>query len=316
VALRQSDAAGSPGTGALMENFRGSLLMVAAMAGFALEDMFIKSVARELPVGEVLALVGAGGALIFATLALLRRDRIFTPDLFHPAVVFRNFSELTGTILFVSAIALTPLAQASAIQQATPLAVTLGAALFLGEKVGWRRWSAIIIGLIGVIIVVRPGTEGFSALSLLAVGSVVGLAARDVVTRRVPKRITSMQLATWGFASVIPAGAALLWFRGETLHVPEPMHVAQIAGAMLFGTSAYYALVAAMRIGEVAVITPFRYTRLIFAIIIGWAVFAERPDSWTLAGGAVIVASGLYTLWRQRQLSRQAARANSARVRR
>jgi len=288
-----------------MENLRGSLLMVAAMAGFALEDMFVKALAKHLPVGEVLALVGLGGAVIFAVLALARREALVTRDLLLPSVFLRNCAELAGTIFFVSAIALTPLAQASAIQQATPLAVTLGAALFLGEKVGWRRWSAILVGLVGVLIVVRPGTEGFSALSLLAVASVAGLAARDVVTRRVPRRISSMQLATWGFASVIPAGLGLLVLRGESAVLPAPLHAAMLAAAMLFGTAGYYALIAAMRIGEVAVITPFRYTRLIFAVAIGWAVFAERPDRFTLIGGAVIVASGLYALWRQRQLARQ-----------
>lgn len=288
-----------------MENLRGSLLMVAAMAGFALEDMFIKALAKHLPVGEVLALVGLGGAVIFAALALARGDRLISRDLLLPAVFARNCAELAGTIFFVSAIALTPLAQASAIQQATPLAVTLGAALFLNEKVGWRRWSAILVGLLGVLIVVRPGTEGFSSLSLLAVASVAGLAARDVVTRRVPARISSMQLATWGFASVIPAGLGLLWLQGAAAVLPTAQHGAMLGAAMLFGTAGYYALIAAMRIGEVAVITPFRYTRLIFAVAIGWAVFAERPDRFTLIGGAVIVGSGLYALWRQRQLARR-----------
>ena len=288
-----------------MENLRGSLLMVAAMAGFALEDMFVKALARHLPVGEVLTLVGLGGAVIFAVLALARGDRLVSRDILLPAVVARNFSELLGTIFFVSAIALTPLAQASAIQQATPLAVTLGAALFLGETVGWRRWTAIIVGLIGVLIVVRPGTEGFSALSLLAVASVAGLAARDVVTRKVPRRISSMQLATWGFASVIPAGLGLMVIQGAPALMPDALQIAMLAGAMGFGTAGYYALIGAMRIGEVAVITPFRYTRLIFAVIVGWAVFAERPDRYTLIGGAVIVASGLYTLWRQRRVARK-----------
>lgn len=288
-----------------MENLRGSLLMVAAMAGFALEDMFVKALSKGLPVGEVLTLLGLGGALIFAALALVRGDRLLSRDILLPAVVARNFSELAGTIFFVSAIALTPLAQASAIQQATPLAVTLGAALFLGETVGWRRWMAIITGLIGVIIVVRPGTGGFSVLSLLAVASVAGLAARDVVTRKVPRRISSMQLATWGFASVIPAGLGLMAIQGAPMVMPDAPQVAMLLGAMVFGTAGYYALIGAMRIGEVAVITPFRYTRLIFAVIIGWAVFAERPDRYTLIGGAVIVASGLYTLWRQRRLARR-----------
>ncbi|MBZ4022991.1 EamA family transporter [Rhodobacter sp. TJ_12] len=290
-----------------VENFQGSLLMVAAMAGFAMEDLFVKSMSQHMPVGEVLMLLGLGGTAIFAAFALKNGDRLFSRDLLAPAVIGRNFGELVGTLAFVCAIAFTPLAQASAILQATPLAVTLGAALFLGEKVGWRRWSAIMVGFAGVLVVIRPGTEGFSILSLFAVVAVVGLAARDVVTRRVPRTITSMQLATYGFATVIPAGAGLMVLQGPFVP-PTALDYAQIAGALIFGTAGYYALIAAMRIGEVAVITPFRYTRLIFALIIGWAVFAEKPDLWTLVGGAIIVGSGLYTLARQRIR----ARANAA----
>lgn len=288
-----------------MENVRGSLLMVLAMAGFALEDMFVKSLSERLPVGEVLALLGAGGAMLYASLAIYRRERLISGDLLRGAVIGRNLTELIGTMAFVCAIAFTPLAQASAILQATPLAVTLGAALFLGEQVGWRRWLAIIVGFVGVLIVIRPGTEGFSVLSLLAVAAVIGLAARDVITRRVPKTISSLQLATYGFASVVPAGFFLMWLRGNGFVAPAMMDWAQIGGAILFGTGGYYALIAAMRIGEVSVITPFRYTRLLFALVIGWLVFAEPVDQATLWGGAVIVASGLYTLWRQARARRR-----------
>ncbi|WP_330390785.1 DMT family transporter [Rhodobacter xanthinilyticus] len=268
-----------------MENLRGSLLMVLAMAGFALEDMFVKALARGLPLGEVLAILGAGGAAIYAVVALLRRERLVTRGLLSGPVLMRNATELIGTMCFVSAVALTPLAQASAILQATPLAVTLGAALFLGETVGWRRWLAIGVGFAGVLIVIRPGTEGFSALSLLAVAAVIGLAARDVVTRRVPREVSSLMLATWGFASVIPAGVVMAALSPEPVRAPSPLEAAYFAGALVFGTGAYYALIAAMRIGEVSVITPFRYTRLVFALIIGAAIFAEPVDGATLAGG-------------------------------
>ena len=291
-----------------MENFRGSILMIAAMAGFALEDMFVKALALRLPVGELLALLGAGGALIFASIALYRGDRLISRDLLAGSVVLRNLGELVGTIAFVSAVAFTPLAQASAILQATPLAVTLGAALFLGETVGWRRWSAITVGFIGVLIVIRPGTEGFSALSLFAVVAVLGLAARDVATRRVPRSITSMQLATYGFGVIVPAGLVLAAATGTPLLTPTPLELARIGGALVFGTLGYYALIAAMRIGEVSVITPFRYTRLLFALIIGWLVFSEPVDAATLIGGAVIVASGLYTLMREARVRRRQSR--------
>src|SRR6056297_4057215 len=197
-----------------MENLRGSILMVLAMAGFALEDMFIKRLADTLPVGQIIIFLGFGGALIFGAITMAQGRRLWSRDLLSRPVLLRNFGEIVGTLGFVTAIALTPLSSASAILQATPLAVTLGAALFLGEAVGWRRWSAILVGFLGVLMVIRPGLEGFLPASLFAVQAVIGLAIRDLATRAVPASVSSMQLSSYGFATVVPAGAILLVITG------------------------------------------------------------------------------------------------------
>ena len=291
-----------------MENLRGSALMVLAMAGFALEDMFIKRLSADMPVGQILVLLGAGGAVIFGLAALSRGHRLFSRDLLAGPVLLRNLGELIGTIGFVTAIALTPLASASAILQATPLAVTLGAALFLGEQVGWRRWSAILVGFAGVLMVIRPGLSGFEPASLFAVQAVFGLALRDLATRAVPRTVTSMQLSSYGFATVVPAGAVLLWLSGGPV-APDAANWRDMAFALFLGVAAYYAIVATMRVGEVSFVTPFRYTRLIFALVIAVLMFGERPDALTLTGAAIIIASGLYTLLRERRLKRRARRA-------
>ena len=287
-----------------MENLRGSVLMVLAMAGFALEDMFIKRLAEAMPVGQIIMAIGLGGAAIFAAICAGQGRRLFTHDLLARPVLLRNTGEMAGTMCFVTAIALTPLSSASAILQATPLAVTLGAALFLREPVGWRRWSAILVGFAGVLMVVRPGLAGFAPASLFAVGAVVGLALRDLSTRAVPAAISSMQLSAYAFATLVPTGAILLAF-GSGPVVPGGVQLRDLGLALGCGVAAYYAIVAAMRVGEVAVVTPFRYTRLVFALAIGVLVFAERPDGWTLTGAAVIVASGLYTLMREARLGRR-----------
>jgi drug/metabolite transporter (DMT)-like permease len=284
-----------------MENLRGSALMVLAMAGFALEDMFIKRLAGTLPIGQILIFLGTGGAVIFALGALSRGHRLVSRDLLSKPVMLRNLGELIGTLGFVTAIALTPLASATAILQATPLAVTLGAALFLGEDVGWRRWSAILVGFCGVLMVIRPGLEGFEPASLFAVQAVIGLALRDLATHAVPRTVTSFQLSSYGFATLVPAGAVILWVTGDPVS-PSPANWRDIAFALLIGVAAYYAIVAAMRVGEVSFVTPFRYTRLIFALTIAVLIFDEAPDTFTLLGAAVIIASGLYTLIRERQL--------------
>ncbi|SHL68463.1 Permease of the drug/metabolite transporter (DMT) superfamily [Roseovarius litoreus] len=290
-----------------MENLRGSALMVLAMAGFALEDMFIKRLADDLPVGQILMLLGAGGAVIFGLAALSRGHALLSRDLLSGPVMLRNLGELIGTIGFVTAIALTPLSSASAILQATPLAVTLGAALFLREQVGWRRWSAILVGFAGVLMVIRPGLSGFEPASLFAVQAVFGLAMRDLATRAVPHTVTSMQLSSYGFATIVPAGALLLWLSGGAVS-PSAANWRDIAFALLLGVAAYYAIVAAMRVGEVSFVTPFRYTRLIFALVIAVLIFDEQPDALTLMGAAIIIASGLYTLLRERRLRRKAQR--------
>lgn len=295
-----------------MDNLRGSFLMVLAMAGFAIEDMFIKLMAGALPVGQILALLGAGGALIFAVIAWLRGDRLVSRDLLDRAVLWRLGGEVIGTIGFVTALALTPISTASAILQAVPLAITLGAALILGETVGWRRWSAISVGFLGVLLIIRPGLEGFEPASLFAVMGVVGLAIRDLATRKVPKSISSTQLSTYAFASLVPTGFILLAALDLPMVTPDGTDLLRLALALGTGVLAYAAIVAATRIGEISVVSPFRYTRLIFALVVGLIVFGERPDAMTLAGAAIIVASGVYTLLREARARRTLRRASLA----
>jgi drug/metabolite transporter (DMT)-like permease len=281
-----------------MDNLRGSLLMVASMAGFAIEDVLIKQMASALPMGQVLALVGCGGALIFSTLSLVNGKPVLSRDAFSRLIVLRNLGEVIGSVTFVAALVLTSLSSASAILQATPLAVTLGAALFLGEPVGWRRWTAVGIGFAGVLLIIQPGLAGFTPASLLAVVSVAALAMRDVCSRAVPASIASLQLAAWAFISIVPAGLAMMLVMGTPpamLSAPDAMRLGAI---FVIGALAYYALVGATRIGEVSAVVPFRYTRLVFAMILGRLIFDERPDALMLTGAALIVGTGVYTLWR------------------
>jgi drug/metabolite transporter (DMT)-like permease len=285
-----------------MNNLRGAILMVLAMLGFAIEDMFIKMVAEVLPPWQIIGSLGIGGAIVFAVLTIWKGQPLFSRSFLNVPIYLRNLGELVGTIGFIMAIALTPISTASAILQATPLAVTLGAALFLKEPVGWRRWSAILVGFVGVLLVVQPGTAGFSTLSLLAVLGVIGLSLRDLMTRVVPSSISSYQLSFMGFLTLLPAGALLALFSEQT-YVPPSLRVFGLLLCMvLLGVAAYYAIVAAMRMGEVSFVTPFRYSRLIFAMFVGVFVFGERPNTLMLVGSVIIVASGIFTVWRERKL--------------
>ncbi|MFT5194268.1 MAG: drug/metabolite transporter (DMT)-like permease [Cellvibrionaceae bacterium] len=276
------------------------MFMVLAMAAFSLEDMFIKAASRTVPVGEVLTLFGLGGMLVFIFLTRQRGEAILHPAILTRPILIRAICEVTGRLCFALAITLTPLSSASAILQATPLMVVMGAAIVFGEKVGWRRWTAILIGLIGVLLVIRPGLDGFESASLFAVIGMLGFAGRDLATRAAPPVLSHMQLGVYGFFILIPTGLVMLLQSGGGVWI-ELISGVQILAATLIGVGAYYALTVAMRTGEVSVVTPFRYTRLIFALIVGVIVFAERPDAMTLLGSVVIVVGGIYTLLRSRQ---------------
>lgn len=280
------------------DNLRGIALMTGSMALFALEDMFLKFSAQSLPTGQVLAMTALPGFLFFAFLARAAGRRILTPAALHPTVVARNLGEMVGTFGYITALASVPLATVSSVLQAMPLAVTLGAALFLGEGVGWRRWSAITVGFLGVLVVIRPGFEGFRPAALWVLVTVAGLALRDLSARRIPSGIATVQVSAWGIGSVAVLGGMMALAQGVAR--PDTWQLAMMAGAILFGTAGYWAITAATRLGEVSVVSPFRYARLIFALIVGALAFGERPDGLTLAGAGLIITSGLYSFARER----------------
>ncbi|WP_300068537.1 DMT family transporter [uncultured Ruegeria sp.] len=282
-------------------NLIGSAWMIAAMAGFALEDALLKSASIALPIWQVLVLFGAGGTAIFACVAGLRGTRLLQPDVLSAPMKIRVFFEIFGRLFYVLAIALTPLSSATVILQATPLVVVACAALFFGETVGWRRWSAIFVGMIGVVIIIRPTGDSFSILSILAVLGMLGFAGRDLASRAAPASLGTEVLGFYGFLCVIVAGFAYRFWEGApiaTLSFHTSLH---LAGAAVLGTIAYASLMKAMRTGEVSAVTPFRYSRLLFGIGLGVFLFGEHLDRTMWIGSALIVASGLYILWRGRR---------------
>ena len=279
-------------------NLRGSLFMSAAMAGFAVEDAFLKSASGQIPVGQAITLMGLVGVAVFAILALRAGDAPLPRAILTRTMLLRSGFEITGRLFYALAIALTPISTASAILQASPLVVVLGAAVIFGERVGWHRWLLILTGFVGVLIILRPGMAGFSALSLLALVAMAGFSGRDLATRAAPPALSNAQLGVTGYIMLTLSGLIILSVTGG-VRVPSGQVLALLAAASLFGIAAYAALTKAMRMGSVAVVTPFRYTRLLFAMVIGAVVFGERPDAATLAGSAVIVACGIAILTRR-----------------
>lgn len=286
------------------ENITGIVLMVLSMLGFAIADMGIKMLNGAVPVGQLLMLLGLGGAVVFAAIAKSQNHRLISPALKNRSVQMRAFGEVIGTIGFVTALTLTTISGVSAILQVTPLIITLGAVVFLNEKVGIYRWSAIFIGFAGMLLILRPGSEAFDPNMIYAVVGVIGLAIRDLATRTAPRSIPALVLACYGFAILVPTGAIMILVTGQAAW-PNLVEWALLFGIMGFDVMGYFAITLAMRMGDVSVITPFRYSRLIFAMIIGVLVFNEVIDIWMIAGSAIILASGLFTIYRERQVSTQ-----------
>lgn len=272
--------------------------MTLAMVGFTLTDMFIKLASVSLPTGQITLILGLGGFTMFAAFCRYKRIAILSQMFFYPTVILRNMLEILSTASIVLSLALLEFSTVSAILQASPLLMTLGAALILGENVRWRRWTAIMLGFVGVLMIVRPGLDGFELNSLLALCAVIAISGRDLVTRAIPSDVPTTLLSTYALLTLVPTGVVMLALSGEAMILPNARVSAYLVAMILSGFLGYFAITAAMRTGEVSAIAPFRYSRILFALLIGFFLFGERPDQMTLMGSALIVLSGLYAMGR------------------
>lgn len=282
-------------------NVKGALLMMGSMAAFTVNDTLVKAAGQEVPLFQLVVLRGLlATILVFALARHLgalhlrfgRHDRWL--------VAFRCVAELSATFFFLTALMHMPLANVTAVLQALPLTVTLGAALFFSEQIGWRRIMAIALGFAGMLLIVRPGPDGFSIYAMYALIAVICVTARDLITRRMSPEVPSM-VVTLATSLTITTGAAIASvFQGWV-----PMTAGSgmlIASAAVFVLLGYLFSVMVMRVGEVSFVAPFRYSSLIWALGLGWAVFGDWPDRITMLGAALVVTAGLFTLFRERAL--------------
>lgn len=264
------------------------------MAAFAVEDAFVKAAANAIPVGQILLIFGFGGALVFACIAKLCKDRLFTPDSLSSTMRVRMIFEIVGRLFYVLAISLTSLSATTVILQATPLVVIAGASLLFGERVGLRRWVAILGGLVGVVVVVGPRSNSFSILSILAVVGLFGFAGRDLASRAAPVTVSTSVLGLYGFLAVFMAGFLFACWEQAVFVWPTAEVSLYLLGSILMGIVAYASLMKAMRTGEVSAVTPFRYSRLLFGMVLGVLLFGEHLSVQMLIGAGLIVISGLF----------------------
>ena len=284
-------------------NTFGALLMMASMACFTVNDVLIKLTGGAVPLGQLLFLRGALSiGLILICARWLGRISLDLPRRDWARIGLRSIAEVGAAFFFISALLNMPIANVTAILQALPLTVAVAAALVYAEPLGWRRMVAIGIGFVGVVLIVRPGAEGFSVWSLYALGAVACVTLRDLATRRLSAAVPTMSVTL--MAAVTMSVFFGLYSLTEPWVALDARLVTLIVGASVLIIGAYWFSVQVMRQGDIGFIAPFRYTGLVFALVLGLVVFGDWPDVLTLLGAGIVVATGLFTLWRERQLSR------------
>lgn len=278
-------------------NHRGAALMVATMAAFTINDAAMKVVGADIPVSQMMFLRGLLVCAFFAIWLVYRGWRLHEVSRFDAVLIgLRSLSEFAAAFLFLSALVVGDIATLTAILQTTPLAVTLAGALVLGEHVGWRRWLAIWVGFAGVVLIVQPTAQGISAPALLALGAVGFITLRDIVTRKLSSKVPSTLVAfctalgVTVFAGLQTAGQA--W---APVSPPQLGLIGLASGLMVVG---YLCSVAVMRVGDIAFSAPFRYSGLLWAIVLGIVLFGEWPGSRVLLGAAIVTGAGIFTLYR------------------
>lgn len=286
------------------DNLRGAGLMTLSMMGFTCNDTIIKFVAQDLPLYQSITI---RGLFVLVALVLLAQRtgglRLRIPVPARRPMALRLVGEIGSTLLFLNALTRMEIADLTAVMQSLPLVVMLGAALFFGETLGWRRILAVLVGMLGVLIILRPGSGAFGIWSLVALGAMLLVAVRDLSTRQFGRDVSSNTIAFYGAVLVTLTGLVLSLGQGWVM--PSPTQLALLALGSVFLTVGYLCAVAAMRVGEIAAVSPFRYTSLLAAIVLGLLVFGDWPDLWTWIGSALVVGAGIYTIWREAQLGRR-----------
>jgi len=275
--------------------------MIASMAAFAVADALVKHSSGSMALPQIILLLMSGALVIFVGLALVQGDQLLDRRAFAPIMWLRYVAEIVGMIGMVNALATVDLSIVGAVSQATPVFVTLCAVIFLGETISWRRWASIICGFIGVLIIVRPGGDGFEVTVLWTIVAMIGLGVRDLTTALTPKGMASSALAAYTMVAAIPFAALWAKWVGVPLVADEIDYIV-VVPMVLTGAIGYLLIIASMRIAPISVVMPFRYSRVLFLLCLGVVFFGERPDAWTLFGAAMVVASGLYIWWRGQQL--------------
>ncbi|MCF6273404.1 MAG: DMT family transporter [Rhodobacteraceae bacterium] len=282
------------------DNLRGAVFMMLSMAGYVINDTLIKLVTADIPLAQSVFIRGLVASALLAGFAAYKGQLFYrAPRGELKIILWRAFAEISATYCFLTALINMPLANVTAILQALPLAVTLAGSLFLGHKVGWRRYLAILVGFGGVLIIIRPGGADFNSFALWAVAAVGFITLRDVMAVKLRPDTPSMFVALFTAVGVTgAAGIAALFEPWVPVSATSFSYLFAAAGFILIG---YITSISAMRYGEIAFVSPFRYTVLVWALLLGIFVFKDYPDFWTMTGIGVVVGTGVFTFYREQR---------------
>jgi drug/metabolite transporter (DMT)-like permease len=284
-------------------NVRGIAAMVAAMCCFVISDTFAKLASAAVPVSEVIAVRGLMSTTFMGVAFALQNTGRLLDLKFSRAWAVRIAGEMTAALTFIPALAHMPMQNVVSIAQAAPLALTAAGALVFGERVGWRRWTATIIGFLGVLLIVRPGTDAFTWWSIAALACVFAVVVRDIATRQMAHGVPATLLTASTAAGVTVAGLGLSAF-GAPWIWPTGTVALYLAASGIAVAGGYYFSIHAVRLANLSTVAPFRYTIIPLSVVIAATVWGGWPDLLTVTGICIIVLAGLYTFLRERKTAR------------
>lgn len=279
-------------------NLKGIAALSAGMAFLVGNDIFLKLASPDLPFGQLVFTRGVIATVLIVIACVIAGVHKQWRQIFDGPVMGRSLANMFSSFFYINALFHLPIANVTSIMQATPLLLTALAAFALKEKVGWRRWLAIAVGFGGVLLIVRPDAGGFNIYALFAMAAIGFVAARDLFTKVVKTDVPSL-VVTLATSLVVTVGAGIysLVEGWSAVSTDELIYIGASATCLVCG---YHAVIVAFRSGEVAVIAPFRFSIVIWAIIAGYFIWNEAPDLFTLAGIGLIVTMGAYTFHRER----------------
>ena len=281
------------------KNSKGIILMLISMASFAVGDTFVKISGAFLSPAQIMFFLIAGGLIIFAIIAKFKGENLLDRRAFSPILLIRYCAEMVGLVAMIIGLTKIPLSVVGTVTQASPILVAAGAVIFFKEVISWRRWSSIFIGFVGVVLVIQPGGQNLNYAVIWAVVALISFSIRDLVTRLTPPDIPSSSIATFTMIAAFPFTTAWVFLSGEKFF-PPGIDWTVVSSMIILGSFGYLLLITSLRLGELSAIMPFRYSRIVFLIILGFLVFGERPTASMLIGSTLILISGVYIMWREK----------------